>query len=100
MLWTTHDLWPLSGGCVLYSGCDRYRGRLWSLSHIIPRGKELGEDRAEDESRSLSEKRRFGQCQQPVDGGPHSENHEYSEVSGEVPVIPPIVDPVLFRHRV
>lgn len=25
VFWTTHDLWPLSGGCILYSGCDGYR---------------------------------------------------------------------------
>lgn len=25
VFWTTHDLWPMSGGCILYSGCDKYR---------------------------------------------------------------------------
>lgn len=25
VVWTTHDLWPMSGGCILYSGCNRYQ---------------------------------------------------------------------------
>jgi glycosyltransferase involved in cell wall biosynthesis len=27
VFWTIHDMWPLTGGCLVYRGCDHFQGR-------------------------------------------------------------------------
>jgi len=95
VFWTTHDLWPLSGGCILYSGCDGYQndcGRCPILSTGVKGWAKL--------ELKLKEKLIRGKNIQPIANSGWMASHvEHSRVFNgvkKVPVIPPIVDPTYF----
>lgn len=95
VFWTTHDLWPLSGGCILYSGCDGYQKDCGSCP-ILRTGVKIW---AKHELK-LKEKFIKAKHIQPIANSGWMASHvKHSHVFGgatEVPVIPPIVDPTYF----
>jgi glycosyltransferase involved in cell wall biosynthesis len=95
VFWTTHDLWPLSGGCILYSGCDGYQKDCGGCP-ILRTGVKGW---AKLELR-LKEKLIRGKNIQPIANSGWMASHvEHSRVFNgvkKVPVIPPIVDPTYF----
>ena len=95
VFWTTHDLWPLSGGCILYSGCDGYQKDCGSCP-ILRKGVETW---AKIELK-LKEKLVRGKNIQPIANSgwmaSHVEHSRVFEGVSDVPVIAPIVGPSYF----
>jgi glycosyltransferase involved in cell wall biosynthesis len=99
VFWTAHDLWPLSGGCILYAGCDGYRGDCGGCP-ILRKGTKSW---AKTELR-LKEKFIRDKKVHPVANSRWVASHiEQSRVfrdAAEIPVIPPIIDPVYFSTEI
>ena len=95
VFWTTHDLWPLSGGCILYSGCDGYQKDCGSCP-ILRTGVKIW---AKHELK-LKEKFIKAKHIQPIANSgwmaSHVEHSRVFEGVSDVPVIPPIVGPSYF----
>ncbi len=36
VFWTIHDMWPLTGGCLVYRGCDHFQGRCHGCPALKP----------------------------------------------------------------
>ena len=92
---TAHDLWPLSGGCILYSGCDAYRSDCGNCPIL-----RTGVKRWAKAELTMKEKFVARRGVRPVANSRWMAGHiEESRVfrdSSEVPVIPPIIDPIYF----
>lgn len=99
VFWTTHDLWPLSGGCILYSGCDGYQKDCGSCP-ILRTGVKIWA------KHELKLKEEFIKARdiQPIANSrwmaSHVEHSHVFEGVTEVPVIPPIVDPTYFATEI
>ena len=95
VFWTTHDLWPLSGGCILYSGCDGYQKDCGSCPILRTGVKGWAKHELKLKERLIKAKHI-----QPIANSRWMASHvKHSHVFGdttEVPVIPPIVDPTYF----
>lgn len=99
VVWTTHDLWPMSGGCILYSGCNRYqedcRGcpilrsgvKGWAKLELRMKEKFIKEKQVKAVANSKWMAR-------------HIEQSRVFSGTSDVPVISPIVDPVYFAHDI
>ena len=95
VFWTTHDLWPLSGGCILYSGCDGYQKDCGNCPIMRTGVKSWAKYELKLKEKFIEDKHI-----QPIANSRWMASHvEHSHVFGgatEVPVIPPIVDPTYF----
>lgn len=95
VFWTAHDLWPLSGGCILYSGCDAYRGDCGNCPVVQTGVKNWARIELRMKAKFVKDNRVH-----PVANSRWMASHiEESRVfrdSSEVPVIPPIIDPIYF----
>ena len=99
VFWTSHDLWPLSGGCIVYSGCDGYRNdcgscpainnplKFWAKAELRMKEKFVKERKVQlvANSRWMASHIEASRIYKDVD---------------DVPVIPPIVDPVYFSTEI
>ena len=99
VVWTTHDLWPLSGGCILYAGCDGYRGDCGGCPILSSGVKGWAKTELRMKAKFVKEKK-----VQPVANSrwmaSHIEESLVFRSSSEVPVIPPIIDPVYFSTEI
>ncbi len=89
--WTAHDLWMLSGGCVVYRNCDNFHSDCSSCPILRPPWQGIAR-------RELKVKRAFAESFQvhPI-ANSHwmAERIRESSLFGQVetiPIIPPIVD--------
>ena len=99
VFWTSHDLWPLSGGCIVYSGCDGYRNDCGSCPILRTGMKGWAKAELRMKEKFVKERK-----VQPVANSRWMAEHIeesriYSGIS-DVPVIPPIVDPVYFSTEI
>ena len=99
VFWTSHDLWPLSGGCIVYSGCDGYREDCGSCPILRTGMKGWAKAELRMKEKFVKERK-----VQPVANSRWMAEHIeesriYSGIS-DVPVIPPIVDPVYFSTEI
>lgn len=96
VFWTAHDLWPLSGGCILYSGCDAYRSDCGNCPIL-----RTGVKRWAKAELTMKEKFVARRGVRPVANSRWMADHiEQSRVfkhHSKAAVIPPIMDPVYFR---
>jgi glycosyltransferase involved in cell wall biosynthesis len=110
IFWTAHDLWPLSGGCVVHNGCDRYTHGCRSCPLLSSPIKWLS--RLE-----FNRKRRFirrlhitpiansrwtaDHIRSSLLFPPFSQSHAVTlprcDAPAGVPVVPPIVDDAFFE---
>jgi glycosyltransferase involved in cell wall biosynthesis len=99
VFWTTHDLWPLSGGCILYSGCDGYQKDCGNCPIMRTGVKSWAKYELKLKEKFIEDKHI-----QPIANSRWMASHvEHSHVFGgatEVPVIPPIVDPTYFMTEI
>ena len=99
VFWTAHDLWPLSGGCILYAGCDGYRGDCGGCPILSPGVKGWAKTELRIKAEFVRDKK-VG----PVANSRWMANHiKESRVfrdAAEIPVIPPIIDPVYFSTEI
>jgi glycosyltransferase involved in cell wall biosynthesis len=99
VFWTAHDLWPLSGGCILYAGCDGYRGDCGGCPILSSGVKGWAKTELRMKAKFVKEKK-----VQPVANSrwiaSHIEGSLVFSGSSEVPVIPPIIDPVYFSTEI
>ena len=95
VLWTTHDLWPLSGGCVLYSGCDRYRGDCGACPILSQGVKSWAKTELRMKAKFVRDKKVHPVANSRWMAG-HIQESRVFRNSGEVSVMPPIMDPVYF----
>lgn len=95
VFWTSHDLWPLTGGCIVYSGCENYRTKCADCPALYSGVKSWA-------SLELRKKEKFVQAQEirPIANSRWMAGHiEESRVfrgQKDAPIIPPIVDSVYF----
>ena len=99
VFWTTHDLWPLSGGCVLYSGCDRYREDCGGCPILSQGVKSWAKTELRMKTKFVTEKGIRPVANSRWMAG-HIQESRVFRRSGEVPVIPPIMDPVYFSTEI
>jgi len=95
VFWTTHDLWPLSGGCILYSGCDGYQKNCGGCPILRTGVKGWAKLELRLKERFIQDR----QIQPIANSGWMASHVKHSWVFNEVkkvPVIPPIVDPTYF----
>lgn len=91
VFWTAHDLWMLSGGCVVYRGCDRFRNDCSQCPILRAPWKRIAQ-------RELRIKRAFIEAYnvRPIANSEWMANRiQESKLFGRlnsIPVIPPIVD--------
>jgi len=99
VFWTAHDLWPLSGGCILYAGCDGYRGDCGGCPILSSGVKGWAKTELRMKAKFVRDKK-----VQPVANSrwmaSHIEGSLVFRGSSEVPVIPPIIDPVYFSTEI
>lgn len=99
VFWTTHDLWPLSGGCVLYAGCDLYRKDCTPCPIMSPLARGWPE-------RELKMKTGFVRQRkvQPVANSAWVadliQSSRVFQESKDVSIIPPIVDAAYFADEI
>jgi glycosyltransferase involved in cell wall biosynthesis len=99
VLWTAHDLWMISGGCVVYRGCEEFR-RNCSGCPIL-RSPWKGMAKMELEAKRLFVQK-FGvtpiaNSQWTADRIKESSLFRHLKV---IPIIPPIVDDAYFSEEV
>ena len=99
VFWTSHDLWPLSGGCIVYSGCDGYRNDCGSCPAINNPLKFWAKAELRMKQKFVKEKKVQPVANSRWMAGHIEESRIYSGMS-DVPVIPPIVDPVYFSIEI
>jgi glycosyltransferase involved in cell wall biosynthesis len=91
VFWTAHDLWLLSGGCVVYRGCDRFRQDCSACPLLKSPWRGFAR-------RELQVKRTFleaGQVRPIANSRWMADRLHESSLFGRVkniPIIPPIVD--------
>ena len=99
VFWTAHDLWPLSGGCILYAGCDSYRGDCGGCPILSSGVKGWAKTELRMKEKFIRDK-----MVRPVANSRWMASHiKESRVfrnSKQVPVIPPIIDPVYFSTEI
>ena len=95
VFWTSHDLWPLSGGCIVYSGCEGYRSDCGSCPVLRPGLKSWAKAELRMKERFVK-KRKVQLVANSRWMASHIEESRIYQGGSEVPVIPPIVDPVYF----
>ena len=95
VFWTTHDLWPLSGGCILYSGCDGYQKDCGSCPILRKGVKTWAKIELKLKEKLIREKniRPIANSEWMAS---HVEHSRVFEGVSDVPVIPPIVGPSYF----
>jgi glycosyltransferase involved in cell wall biosynthesis len=99
VFWTSHDLWPLSGGCIVYSGCDGYRNDCGSCPAINKPLKFWAKAELRMKQKFVRERKVQPVANSRWMAGHIGESRIYSGMS-DVPVIPPIVDPVYFSTEI
>jgi glycosyltransferase involved in cell wall biosynthesis len=99
VFWTSHDLWPLSGGCIVYSGCDGYREDCGSCPILRKGLKGWAKAELRMKQKFVKEKKVQPVANSRWMAGHIEESRIYSGMS-DVPVIPPIVDPVYFSTEI
>ena len=95
VFWTTHDLWPLSGGCILYSGCDGYQKDCGSCPILRKGVKTWAKIELKLKEKLIREKN----IRPIANSGwmaSHVEHSRVFEGVSDVPVIAPIVGPSYF----
>ena len=95
VFWTSHDLWPLSGGCIVYSGCDGYQKDCGSCP-ILRKGVKTW---AKIELKLKEKLIRENKVRPIANSGwmaSHIEGSRVFEGVKDVPIIPPIVGPSYF----
>jgi glycosyltransferase involved in cell wall biosynthesis len=91
VFWTAHDVWLLSGGCVVYRGCDRFRQNCSACPILRAPWKGIAR-------RELKMKQKFRdrfQVQPIANSRWMADRLRESSVFGRsenIPIIPPIVD--------
>ncbi len=95
VFWTAHDLWPLSGGCILYSGCDGYRGDCGNCPILHKGVKSWAKAELRMKEDFVRDKKVRPVANSRWMAG-HIEQSRVFRDATEVPVIPPIIDPVYF----
>lgn len=91
VFWTAHDLWMLSGGCVVYRGCDNFRNDCSKCPILRPSWKEVAR-------RELRVKRAFVEALSiyPIANSrwmaERIRESSLFHLAEPVPIIPPIVD--------
>jgi glycosyltransferase involved in cell wall biosynthesis len=99
VFWTTHDLWPLSGGCILYSGCAGYQKDCGRCPILRPGVK--GWARLE-----LGMKERFVREKsiRPIANShwmaEHIKESRIHQGAVDIPVVPPIAAPEFFAPEI
>jgi glycosyltransferase involved in cell wall biosynthesis len=99
VFWTTHDLWPLSGGCILYSGCDGYQKDCGSCPILRKGVKTWAKIELKLKEKLIREKK----IRPIANSGWMASHVEHSHVFhgvNQVPVIPPIIDPTYFASGI
>lgn len=99
VFWTAHDLWPLSGGCILYSGCQGYRKNCGGCPILRPGVK--GWAKLEFRMKRGFVKRRGVH---PIANSrwmaAHIAASDFYRGAVDVPVIPPIASPAFFESEI
>ena len=99
VFWTAHDLWPLSGGCILYAGCDSYRGDCGGCPILSSGVKSWAKTELRMKEKFIRDK-----MVRPVADSRWMASHiiesRVFRNSKQVPVIPPIIDPVYFSTEI
>lgn len=91
VFWTAHDLWMLSGGCVVYRGCDNFRNDCSKCPILRPPWKGVA-------GRELRVKRAFAKTFEirPIANSrwmaERIRESSLFHLAEPVPIIPPIVD--------
>ena len=99
VFWTTHDLWPLSGGCILYSGCDGYQKDCGGCP-ILRKGVKTW---AKIELKRKEKLIRENKVRPIANSGwmaSHIAGSRVFEGVKDVPIIPPIVGPSYFAPNI
>jgi len=99
VFWTVHDLWPLSGGCILYSGCDAFRSRCDNCPVLNYGFKNLAKMELSHKANFMAEYRvrLIANSSWIADQIRHSRVFDGVD---EVPIVPPIIDPAYFESNI
>lgn len=95
VFWTTHDLWPLSGGCILYSGCDGYRHSCGKCPILKTGAKSWARAELKMKEYFIKEKKVCPVANSEWMAG-HIKSSRVFRGTKEVAVIPPIIDTAYF----
>ncbi|MGB2187043.1 MAG: glycosyltransferase, partial [Akkermansiaceae bacterium] len=99
VFWTTHDLWPLSGGCILYSGCDGYRHSCGKCPILKTGAKSWARAELKMKEHFIKQKKVH-----PVANSSWMADHIQSSrvfnTASEVAVVPPMVDSAYFKDDI
>jgi len=92
---TTHDLWPLSGGCILYSECNGYQDHCKSCPILRVGTKQLARVELKMKEKFIRQhgihpiaNSRWMSC--------HIQKSKVFSGAQEVPIVPPIIDSAYF----
>ena len=99
VFWTTHDLWPLSGGCILYAGCDGYRGDCGGCPILSSGVKGWAKNELRIKAKFIRNKK-VGPVANSRWMASHIKESRVFRDTAEIPVIPPIIDPVYFPTEI
>lgn len=99
VFWTSHDLWPLTGGCIVYSGCEKYRRDCSSCPALKTGVKRWAKLELRMKEKFVRQKQVRPVANSRWMAGHIEKSHIYRDVV-EVPVIPPIVDPAYFSTEI
>lgn len=99
VFWTAHDLWPLSGGCILYAGCDGYRGDCGGCPILSSGVKGWAKTELRMKAKFVRDKK-VGPVANSSWMASHIKESWVFRDAAEIPVIPPIIDPVYFSTEI
>ncbi|AOY83932.1 glycosyltransferase [Moorena producens JHB] len=98
VFWTAHDLWILSGGCVVYQGCNGYQSGCYTCPILKAPASSWSQQEWKHKAKFIQDYQviPIANSQWVADKIRRSPFFGYIK-DKEIPVIPPIVDSVFFE---
>lgn len=98
VFWTAHDLWMLSGGCVVYQGCDRYQTGCTTCPILKPIASRWSQQEWQHKAKFIADYQviPIANSQWMADKIRRSPFFAHAQ-SPDVPIVPPIVNSIFFQ---
>ncbi|BDS07645.1 hypothetical protein NT6N_26850 [Oceaniferula spumae] len=101
VFWTTHDLWPLSGGCIIYSGCNEFRNHCRSCPILKTGTKQWAQHELRLKFGFVKSKHILPIANSRWMAHKNEESKVFSEVGkDEYTIVHPIIDAAYFDHHI
>lgn len=98
VFWTAHDLWMISGGCVVYQGCDRYQTGCTTCPILKPIASRWSQQEWKHKAKFIADHQviPIANSQWMADKIKRSPFFAHIQPT-DISIVPPIVNPIFFQ---